>query len=134
MKIQQQQDSNGCGIACLANLLNQPYKEVKREFEYDFYSIDSGIKIFDIMRYLEMKKLSYQCAFLNQNPKYHTKNQNKKTLSKIPGSITLIAKNSTYPVGHYLLRTSKGWIDPWYNFPDIHTPYAGIRRKLPGEA
>ena len=32
-KFQHQKDLNGCGIACLANLLNKQYDAVKKDFE-----------------------------------------------------------------------------------------------------
>ena len=44
---------------------------------------------------------------------------------------TLITKSEKYPVGHYLLRTKNGWIDPWHNLPSIDNVQASIRKTLP---
>ncbi len=130
-KIRPQKDPNGCGIACLANLLNRDYDEVKTDFENRFYTIDKGIKMFDIVKYLNKKSLNYKSKFFNQNKKYKLNVEEADCYSRIPGSITLIKKNEKYPIGHYLLKVQGGWIDPWYNLPDRDIE-AGIRRKLPG--
>jgi len=131
---QHQKDLNGCGLACLANLLNQPYDKVKKDFESKFYPIKNGIKIFDIVRYLETKGFFYKSKFFNQNPKHQKTTGEEEEFTKIVGSIILIVKNDAYPVGHYLLRVKNGWVDPWYNFPSIDNVHAGIRTKLPNNA
>ena len=130
-KLQHQKDLNGCGIACLANLLNQPYDKIKQDFETKFYTIERGVKIFDIVNYLKTRKLNYKSKFFNQNKKYKFDKEEADKFSKILGSITLIVKSKKYPIGHYLLRTKKGWIDPWYNLPSIDNVHAGMRKELP---
>jgi hypothetical protein len=130
-KLQHQKDLNGCGIACLANLLNKPYDWVKRDFENKFYTIERGVKIFDIVNYLKTHNLEYKSKFFNQNKKYEANKVEADKFSKIEHSITLIVKNKKYPIGHYLLRVKNGWIDPWYDFPSIHNVKAGTRKELP---
>lgn len=44
-KLRHQKDLNGCGIACLANLLDKSYDWVKKDFENKFYKIEKGIKV-----------------------------------------------------------------------------------------
>lgn len=130
MKHQHQKDINGCGIASLANLLNKSYDSVKKDFEEKFYPVDKGIKVFDMVRYLNGLGLKYELFFFNQNPKnFHKENANK--CSKINNSITLIAKSKKYPVGHYLLRNGNVWVDSWYNLPSIDNVKAGTRKTLP---
>ncbi len=131
-KLQHQKDINGCGIACISNLLGKPYDWIKKDFEDRFYTIERGVKIFDVVSYLETHKLKYKSKFFNQNKKSKVDVGEADAFSKIPGSITLIAKNKTYPIGHYLLRTKDGWVDPWYNFPSIDNVRAGMRKELPG--
>ena len=127
-KWQHQKDINGCGIACLANLLNTPYDKVKKDFEKKFYNIDRGINIADMVRYLKIHNLDYRSKFFNTN-NYNASEAGK--YSKITNSITLIVKSDKYPIGHYLLRTEEGWVDSWYNLPSIDNVHAGIRKKLP---
>jgi hypothetical protein len=130
MKWEHQKDINGCGIACLANLLNKPYDKVKKDFEKKFYSINNGIKVFDMVSYLNSLGLKYELKFFNQNPKHFNLVEASK-YSKRRDSITLILKSEKYPVGHYLLRVKNGWVDPWYNLPSIDNVQAGIRKTLP---
>lgn len=131
IKLQHQKDINGCGIACISNLLNKPYDWVKKDFESKFYTIEKGVKIFDVVEYLKNHDFDYKTKFFNQNKKYKLNKKEVDRLSRVEGSITLIAKNSKYPIGHYLLRIKNGWIDPWYNFPSIDKVKAGIRKELP---
>lgn len=130
VRFQHQKDRNGCGIACMANLLGKKYDWVKEDFENSFYTIEKGIKIFDIVKYLKKHNLDYLSKFFNQNKKYTLTSKEADKFSKIEGSITLIIKNHKYPVGHYLLRIKKGWVDPWYDFPSIHKVKAGVRNKF----
>ncbi len=131
MKLQHQKDLNGCGIACLANLLNKPYDTIKKDFESKFYTIERGTKMFDLVTYLNSKGLNYKSKFFNQNKKYKFNKEEGDKFSKIPNSITLIIKSKKYPVGHYLLRVKNGWIDPWFDFPSIDKVRAGMRKELP---
>lgn len=56
----------------------------------------------------------------------------RKTPDK-SGTIVFIAKSKKYPEGHYLLKTSKGWMNPWVNFPEITPARAGFQKRLPGK-
>jgi hypothetical protein len=127
-KYQHQKDINGCGIACLANLLEEDYGAIKEDFETKFYPIKEGIKIFDMIRYLKIKNLNYASKFFNKKG-FDPAEANK--FSKIKDSITLITKSEKYPMGYYFLRTKEGWVDTWYNFPSIDNVHAGVRNKLP---
>lgn len=130
-KLQHQKDLNGCGIACLSNLLDKPYDQIKRDFEKKFYTIEKGVKIFDIVNYLKTLNFEYRSKFFNQNKKYKFNKVEADKFSKIEGSITLIVKSKKYPIGHYLLRVKNGWVDPWHNLPSIDNVRAGIRKELP---
>ncbi len=132
-KWQHQKDLSGCGIACLANLLDKSYDSIKKDFENKFYSIGKGIKIFDIVNYLNTHNLKYKSKIFNRNKKNKFNSSETDKFSQIENSITLIVKSKKYPVGHYLLRTKKGWVDPWFDFPSIDNVKAGIRKKLPDD-
>lgn len=128
-----QKDMNGCGIACLANLLNKPYDSVKKDFEKKFYPINKGVMCFDMVKYLNSLDKNYKLKFINQNPRHFNKVEAEK-FPKLQNSITLIYKSKKYPIGHYLLRTKNGWVDPWLNYPSIDKVHAGLRKKLPNNA
>ena len=130
MKVyQHQKDMNGCGIACLANLLELPYDKVKKDFEKRFYTIEKGINIADMARYINLKqKRKYVSKFFNKKT-YDAKEA--KQYSEIDKSITLIVRSEKYRVGHYLLRDGGAWVDSWVNFPSIDNVHAGLRSKLP---
>lgn len=127
---QHQHDLNGCGIACLANLIGMDYLDTRNDFETKFYKVDRGIKFSDLVKFLNSKGFSYSSKFFNHN-KYNREEAHKFALIK--DSITLIRKNDRYPIGHYLLRSKNGWIDPWINYPSINNVHAGLRSELPGE-
>lgn len=132
-KFQHQKDLYGCGIACFANLLNEDYGKIKKDFEKKFYTIERGIRTADILKYLKDHGLNYKSKFFSQNKKNKQSKEEAKKFSKIVNSITLIAKSKRHPVGHYLLRVKNGWIDPWYDYPSIDNVKAGIRKKLPSD-
>ena len=148
-KYQHQKDMNGCGIACMANLLSVSYDEVKMDFENKFYKIDRGVNIADIVRYLDTKGLKYKSKFFKRTNSLSTSGKlNRKILnegnfnkikedmnkySKLLGSITLIVKSDKYPIGHYLFRIKNGWVDPWLDLPSIDNVRAGVRDELPDD-
>jgi hypothetical protein len=127
-KYQHQHDINGCGLACLANLLDKDYLILKKDFEKKFYSVKWGIAVSDMAKYLATRGHNYTVKFFSEK-NYNARAANK--CSRIEHSITLIAKNKKYPLGHYLLRTKDGWIDPWYNVPCIDNVHAKLRKRLP---
>lgn len=129
-KFQHQHDLNGCGIACLANLFDENYEDVRVDFEKNFYKINRGVKVFDLTKFLNSKDYKYSNKFFNHNNYNRIEAMN---YASILNSITLIRKNDKYPVGHYLLKVEDGWIDPWLNYPSIDNVHAGLRNELPGE-
>lgn len=129
MKYRHQHDLNGCGIACLANLLDTDYQIIKSEFELAFYKINRGVKVTDIVRYLATKNLKYKVTYINLKKLSEVQIQ---TFIFQNNSIILLQRSDKYPIGHYLLRVETGWIDPWYNLPIIDNVYAQIRTELPG--
>ena len=42
-------------------------------------------------------------------------------------------KSNAAPAGHYLLKTKKGWMNPWINYPQIKPAKAGFQQKIPGK-
>lgn len=127
-KYQHQKDGYGCGLACLANLLDLPYDKIKEGWEKDFYKLTTYTYVKDIKKFLNDRGLKYESKFFNQNKKYKYNKEEGDKYSQILGSITLIAKNEKYPTGHYLLRVKNGWVDPWFNLPSIDKVHAGVKK------
>ncbi len=118
MKLVAQRDVAGCGVACVAFICKTSYAEAKKKC-----TGGSGIT-------------GYYCGDLVKALKKFGKNYSYKKVKKrgkIPvNSIVFIAKNAKYTNGHYVAKTSKGWMDPWINYPTLRAK-AGYRKKLPGK-
>jgi len=74
---------------------------------------------------LKKRHLDYKSSKVND--------KTKKYLNKI-GSIVFIKRSKKWPSGHYLLKTSKGWMNSWINYPKTNPTKSGFNKKLPGEA
>ena len=118
-----QEDDYGCGVACVANLLEINYADALVLFNKPNLAID-GKHCFarDIAAALQIAGLDSEYKYL--------KPRLKKQIYQ-PGTIVFIRKSNLYPAGHYLLRINSGWIDPWINLP-AKPRAAGIRKRLPG--
>ncbi len=124
MKAIAQEHLMGCGIACCASLLNIKYSKALSLFNKSNVS-SKGFFCKDLVSALSEKGLT--CTYSKLN------NKNKNILA-VPGTIVFIKKSKKYPAGHYLLKTRKGWMDPWINYPKISKLKAGFRNKLPDRA
>jgi ABC-type bacteriocin/lantibiotic exporter with double-glycine peptidase domain len=121
-----QKDGFGCGVACVASLLRFSYSQALNLFDIPEQAQSVGFHRRDIAQAL-------QNAGISASYKYVSAKTRKKIYRN--DTIVFIARNKSYPAGHYLLRIQKGWIDPWINFPitkDIKNAKAGIRKRLPG--
>ncbi len=47
-------------------------------------------------------------------------------------SVACVERCKKYPFGHYLLKTEKGWMNPWINRP-YEPRSAGVNKRLPGK-
>ncbi len=122
-----QEDELGCGVACVANLLDISYAQALQLFDKPENAKTKGFKCKEIMAVLQKSGIGASYKYLKPRLK-----------SKIyqPGVIVLIAVNKKYPFGHYLLRTNHGWLDPWVNIhssQNVQKAKAGYRKRLPGK-
>jgi len=124
MKSVTQEQSMGCRIACVAFALNKSYPNTRKLFDNPEYSSSKGYYLRDLIKVLNRKSKEYLSG------KVTDKNRN---LLKKEGAIVFIKRCKRYPVGHYLIKTSKGWMNPWINFPEIKPAKSGFERNLPGE-
>jgi len=114
----------GCAIACIASLLNLSYRETRKLFKGgETKERTTGFYNRDILKVLKKGGIVAKVHDFN-------KTHNKKLK---PGIIVFIERSNKYPDGHYLLKTKKGWMNPWINFPLINPAKAGFQKKLPGK-
>ena len=123
-KLITQEDPMGCGVACVASLIGISYEEAQKFFKEN-HSVTRGYYLKEILEALSRKNLNYKFRKITD--------KTKKFISK-KGSIVFIKRSKKYLSGHYLLKTSKGWMNPWANYPKINPAQAGFNKRLPGEA
>ncbi len=120
-----QEESMGCAIACVAFLLRKSYKETKKLFDNPRYSLRRGYYCNEIVKVLNKNGLKYTFSRINR--------KNKNYIIKF-GTIVFIGRSKKYPLGHYLIKTKKGWMNSWINFPIISPAKSGFQKILPGKA
>lgn len=117
-----QEEPLGCGIACVAYICKTSYKTAKKKyFKNDNRAITSGYFCRDLVKALSKAGKSYQFARVKK----------KSTFKN--GAIVFIQRSKQYSMGHYLVKTNHGWMNPWINFPNIKPARSGFSKKLPGK-
>jgi hypothetical protein len=114
----------GCGIACVACVADISYTKAVKMVPSKHVST-KGCLCKDIVSALRKLGLEYDYKKVTS--------KTKKYLEK-GGTIVFIKRSIKYPRGHYLVKTNKGWMDPWINYPNITPVKAGFNNKLPGKA
>lgn len=115
----------GCGIACYAFVLGISYEESEDKLGLE-QSISERFWVKDLTHALNKAGLNYERKYI----KPHIKPRIYKE-----GVIVLVGRSKEYPVGHYLVRHNKMWMDPWINLPNnrnIQEANSGFRNTLPG--
>ncbi len=125
MKSITQEEPMGCGIACVAVVLNKPYKSTKKLFDNPEYTSTRGYYRREIIKVLNKKGKNYNFSKVNE--------KNKTMLNK-EEVIVFIERSKKYPAGHYLIKTKRGWMNSWINFPNISSAKSGFQKNLPGKA
>ncbi|MBI2327175.1 hypothetical protein HYU92_02545 [Candidatus Curtissbacteria bacterium] len=124
MKPVKQEDSLGCGVACMAFILGINYQNSLNFFKDGRKKANkAGFFCREIVMALEKAGLRYEYKYIK--PKI------KKKIYK-PNTIVFLRRSKKYPSGHYLCRADNKWMDPWINFP-VEEKKAGFRRSLPGK-
>ncbi len=124
MKPVAQEDLMGCGIACVAYALNKPYAKAKKFFSNPKKASFRGHYCREIVSALGRANLAYDYLKITE--------RNKRILTK-PGVIVFVRRGKKHPDGHYLIRTARGWMNSWINFPSIRPLKAGFQKRLPGK-
>ena len=115
----------GCAIACVASLAGISYKKMRGYF-YNGKTKEriSGFYNRDIISSLSKIGVSAKA--------YSIKRWGNKRIRV--GTIVFIERLEKHPAGHYLLKTKRGWMNPWINYPDINPAKAGFQKRLPSRA
>jgi len=116
----------GCGVACFAFICNMTFQQAV-VFLGKEYSVKHGWRPSDLVAALNRYGLSYKNNYVRKKQKIIYPN----------GSMVLIERSPSYPVGHYLVIHDNQWMDPWINLPKdkvLKNAKSGFRSKLPGKA
>jgi hypothetical protein len=115
---------NGCGVACVAQILAVTYNQALRFFRNgESAAVLRGFYCKDIVKALKLAGRNYRFFYVNQKRRGRIYKN---------GTVVLIARSRRYPQGHYLARVKNRWMDSWINWPDVTCGRAGFRRRLPG--
>jgi len=126
MKTVTQQQPAGCGIACVATVLGVSYDRASLLFDNPEHGISRGFYCKEIVQALKKAGKEYAHAWVKPSKKHLLSRQN---------AIVYIKKSKRYPLGHYLAHhKTKGWMNPWINFPRIDPAKSGWNKRLPGDA
>lgn len=114
----------GCAVACVASVLRMSYQKALALFEKPENAWTVGYFCPEIVAALEKGGMEYSFkAVLNSHD----------PVLKTPGTIVFTEISKAYPFGHYLLKTKKGWMNPWINCPEIAPAKSALVPKLPAK-
>lgn len=114
----------GCGIACAASLAGLSYREMRDLFT-DGEIKDKTVGFYNSDFVEALEKLGIKAVGCS------AEEWENKILK--PGTIVFIKRSRMYPAGHFLLKTTLGWMDPWKTGTTIKNAKAGYRENLPGQ-
>jgi hypothetical protein len=115
----------GCGVACFAFVTNMSFQQAII-FLGIKYSVKHGWKPSDLVKALNRYGHNYKNNYV--------RNKNLETYRY--GTIVLLERSIKYPVGHYLVLSRDGWMDPWINMHEdsnINQAISGYREEIPGK-
>ena len=124
MKSITQKHAFGCGAACVAFASRLPYEkiiEVLGENEAN----ERGFYCKELVGALQTLGKEYEYKYIKPHILL--------CLEK-PGTIVFMKRGKIYTAGHFVVRSEKGWMDPWINFSenqDISKAKSGFRKELP---
>lgn len=116
----------GCGVACFAFVCGMSFQDAVAYLGRD-YSVKRGWRPSDLIIALNRYGLTYKNNYVRKQRHIDFSN----------GTIVLIERSVTYPVGHYLVLHDGEWMDPWINMPEnnkLDDAESGFRAILPGKA
>ncbi len=124
MKSITQKHAFGCGAACVAFATELPYQKVIKLLG-EKKATKQGFCCKELVQVLQKLGKKYEYKYIKPHILTH--------LDK-PGTIVFMKRGKIYPAGHFVIKTEKGWMDPWINFcenQDISNAKSGFRKELP---
>lgn len=125
MRLVAQENYSGCSVAVTASILGISYQEALGLFPPGLAE-EKGYYCHEIVEALYKRGVHYNWGFIESLGE-------KKLLElmHVIGSVVYVDSSQGLPRGHYLLRTSEGWMNSWANFRDWPSE-AAIVKTLPG--
>jgi ABC-type bacteriocin/lantibiotic exporter with double-glycine peptidase domain len=122
-----QEDSMGCGIACVAYVLGISYEKAVNLFTQKQKRETRGFTSKDITEAIKMFSVNYKSVYVGREKEPRIENN----------SIVYVPKCDYFPYGHYLVKIQDGYMDPFINLHESNFDYtkakAGLRRTLPNK-
>jgi hypothetical protein len=119
-----QEESMGCGIACVASRIGEDYQSTRKLFSDSERSLNEGYYCEDLIEALEKKGLKYGFKEIKEGD---------EGIVNRTGTIVFAKRGDKYPEGHWLLKTEKGWMNSWFNWPSkIKEAVSGYDSEFPG--
>lgn len=122
-----QEDSMGCGIACVAYILDISYGKAVDLFTQKQKRETRGFTSKDITEAIKVFGTNYKSVYVGREKKSEIENN----------SIVYVPKCDYFPYGHYLVKIQNGYMDPFINLHESNFDYtkakAGLRKTLPNK-
>lgn len=119
----EQKEEWGCGVACVASFLGVPYEEARALLRKQ----KNGKTVRAEPKGLEL----HHIALALQERGYRVIADWKEADEYPQGTIVCISGKKPYDGDHYILKTRKGWMDPWHNIGLKEPCKADFRRDYP---
>ncbi len=120
-----QEHPMGCGVACVAFRCGVSYKKALTFFENPSNAWTRGYYCEEIVAALAVENLRYSYSEFSSS-------QHAKWIVK-PGTIVFQERGPEHPNGHFLVRSSQGWMNPWSNFPQMVPVKSCFQQKIRGK-
>lgn len=115
----------GCAVACVAFRSGIDYSSALSKFKTPMHAWTRGFYCEEIVEALS--NLGFDYSYLRFKKTEH------ESLLEQPGTIAFVDRSELYPSGHFFIRSSHGWMNPWSSFPKMIPMRAAYQKTLPGK-
>ena len=115
----------GCAVACVAYRCGINYPSALSNFSTPKHAWTRGFYCVEIIEALSALGHDYTYS-------RYKKSQHQELL-ETTGTIVFVDPCDEYPSGHFLVRDSRGWMNPWSSFPRMIKVEADFQKELPGK-
>lgn len=115
----------GCAVACVAYRCDVDYLSALSSFKTPKHAWTRGFYCEEIVEALS--ELGFEYSYSRYKKSLH------EELLETAGTIVFVDRCETYPSGHFLIRDSRGWMNPWSSFPRMIQVKADYQDTLPGK-